>query len=246
MPRPSTAAEPTGWVGWIIFAGTMLVILGIFHAIQGLVALFNDSVYLVGPKGLVINVDYTAWGWIHLIGGIVVVLAGVALFAGKMWARILAVIVAVVSAIINVLFLARLPDLVHDDDRHRRARDLGGDRARLGDEVVRRLRALLISSWARSWAGSDAGAGPGHRSTRPSAQPRRTASVRRDTPSLRRIPRTWVRTVLTDTNIVGGDLLGAEQLREVTEDLHLPRRQRLDELRRTRHDPRGRARPTGS
>jgi len=102
-------AEPTGWVGWIIFAGTMLVILGIFHAIQGLVALFNDSVYLVGPKGLVINVDYTAWGWIHLIGGIIVVLAGVALFAGKMWARILAVIVAVVSAIINVVFLPAYP-----------------------------------------------------------------------------------------------------------------------------------------
>jgi len=102
-------AEPTGWVGWIIFAGTMLVILGIFHAIQGLVALFNDSVYLVGPKGLVINVDYTAWGWIHLIGGIIVVLAGVALFAGKMWARILAVIVAVISAIINVVFLPAYP-----------------------------------------------------------------------------------------------------------------------------------------
>ncbi len=101
--------EPTGWVGWIIFAGTMLVILGIFHAIQGLVALFNDSVYLVGPKGLVINVDYTVWGWVHLLGGILVVLAGVALFAGKMWARILAVIVAVVSAIINVVFLPAYP-----------------------------------------------------------------------------------------------------------------------------------------
>ena len=102
-------AEPTGWVGWIIFAGTMLVILGIFHAIQGLVALFNDSVYLVGPKGLVINVDYTVWGWVHLLGGIVVALAGVALFAGKMWARILAVIVAVVSAVINVVFLPAYP-----------------------------------------------------------------------------------------------------------------------------------------
>ena len=102
-------AEPTGWVGWIVFAGTMLVILGIFHAIQGLVALFNDSVYLVGPKGLVINVDYTVWGWVHLLGGILVVLAGVALFAGKMWARILAVIVAVVSAIINVVFLPAYP-----------------------------------------------------------------------------------------------------------------------------------------
>ncbi len=109
--RAETAypAEPTGWVGWIIFAGTMLVILGIFHAIQGLVALFNDSVYLVGPKGLVINVDYTVWGWVHLLGGILVVLAGVALFAGKMWARILAVIVAVVSAVINVVFLPAYP-----------------------------------------------------------------------------------------------------------------------------------------
>ncbi len=55
------------------------------------------------------NVDYTAWGWVHLLGGIVVILAGVALFAGKMWARILAVIVAVVSAVINVLFLPAYP-----------------------------------------------------------------------------------------------------------------------------------------
>ena len=108
-PARGYADEPTGWVGWIIFAGTMLVILGIFHAIQGLVALFNDSVYLVGPKGLVVNVDYTAWGWIHLLGGIVVALAGVSLFAGRMWARILAIVVAVVSAIINVLFLPAYP-----------------------------------------------------------------------------------------------------------------------------------------
>jgi len=95
--------------GAVAFAGVLLIMVGLFHAIQGLVALFNDSVYLVGPKGLVINVDYTAWGWIHLIGGIIVVLAGVALFAGKMWARILAVIVAVISAIINVVFLPAYP-----------------------------------------------------------------------------------------------------------------------------------------
>jgi hypothetical protein len=101
--------EPTGWVGWIMFAGTMLVLLGIFHAIQGLVALFNDSVFLVGKSGLVVNVDYTAWGWIHLIGGIVAILAGASLFAGRMWARILAVLVAVVSAVLNVAFLPAYP-----------------------------------------------------------------------------------------------------------------------------------------
>jgi hypothetical protein len=106
---PTYVNEPTGWVGWIFFAGTMLVLLGIFHAIQGLVALFNDSVYLVGPKGLVLNVDYTAWGWIHLLGGILVILAGVSLYAGRMWARMFAVLVALVSAVINVVFLPAYP-----------------------------------------------------------------------------------------------------------------------------------------
>ena len=51
----------SGWVGWIAFAGTIMAMLGTFHIIQGLVALFNDDYYLVGRSGLVINVDFTAW-----------------------------------------------------------------------------------------------------------------------------------------------------------------------------------------
>jgi hypothetical protein len=103
------APAPTGWVGWIAFAATMMVILGVFHAMAGLVALFRDEYYLVRPNGLVITLDYTGWGVIHLIIGLVVVLAGFALFRGATWARVLAVVVAGVSAVGNLAFLAASP-----------------------------------------------------------------------------------------------------------------------------------------
>ena len=101
--------EMTGWVGWIAFAGVMMVMLGAFHAIQGLVALFKDEYFLVGKSGLTINVDYTAWGWVHLIGGAIIAAAGVALFAGQIWARTIAVILALVSAVVNIAFLSAYP-----------------------------------------------------------------------------------------------------------------------------------------
>jgi hypothetical protein len=101
--------EPTGWVGFIVFAGAMMLMLGCFHAIAGLVAIFKDEYFLVGKNGLVLSVDYTAWGWIHLILGIIIALAGVGLFAGQMWARIVGVFAALVSAIANIGFLSSYP-----------------------------------------------------------------------------------------------------------------------------------------
>jgi hypothetical protein len=105
----SSVAEPTAWVGWVVFAATMLVMLGTFHAIQGLVALFQDSYYLVGAEGLVVSLDFTTWGWAHLILGVLAVVTGIALLSGATWARALAVVVAFLSAIANVGFLAAYP-----------------------------------------------------------------------------------------------------------------------------------------
>lgn len=99
----------TGWVGWVVFAGFMLVLVGTFHIIQGLVAVFRDEVFLVGPRGLVVNVDYAAWGWTHVVGGALVILVGACLLAGQMWARIVAVIVAMLSAIASLAFLPAYP-----------------------------------------------------------------------------------------------------------------------------------------
>jgi len=101
--------EMTAWVGWIAFAGVIMVLVGTFHAIQGLVALFEDEYFLVATSRLVIHVDYTAWGWIHLVLGIVVALTGFALFTGRAWARALGVVIVMVSAVVNVGFLAAYP-----------------------------------------------------------------------------------------------------------------------------------------
>jgi hypothetical protein len=101
--------EPTAWAGWVVFAGVMLIMLGTFQIIQGLVALFDDGFYLVNSNGLVVDVDYNTWGWVHTGIGLIAVLAGLGLLAGNMAARIVGVAVAFLSAIVNLAFLSAYP-----------------------------------------------------------------------------------------------------------------------------------------
>ena len=105
----SMSTDASGWVGWTLFAAVIMLLVGAFHVIQGLVALFKDDYYAVAPSGLILNVSYTSWGWIHIVGGLIVVAAGVALFTGKMWARILGTAMACVSAVVNIGFLSAYP-----------------------------------------------------------------------------------------------------------------------------------------
>lgn len=104
-----SASEPSGWVGWITFAGTMMMIIGSLHVVQGLVAVFNDEYYLVTKNGLTVHLDYTAWGWTHIIAGLVVIGAGLGVFAGRTWARVVGVILATVSILLNFAFIASYP-----------------------------------------------------------------------------------------------------------------------------------------
>ena len=77
-----------------------------FHIFAGLVALFNDTYFVAPHQDLVVSVSDDTWGSAHLIGGLV---AGVGLFTGAMWARVLGVGVAMLSAIVNLAFLAAYP-----------------------------------------------------------------------------------------------------------------------------------------
>jgi hypothetical protein len=105
----SSSQARTGWVGWLMFAGIMLILVGAFQAIDGLIALFKDELYVVRPNGLVINIDYTAWGWTHLLLGILLIAAGYAVFSGRVWGRTLAVIAAILSAVVNFAFIPAYP-----------------------------------------------------------------------------------------------------------------------------------------
>jgi hypothetical protein len=100
---------PTAWAGWVVFGGVMLIVMGVFQVVEGLVALFDDGFYLVGQSGLVVDVDYNTWGWIHLIIGVVAVLTGIGLLAGNLAARIVGVGIAALSALVNLAFISAYP-----------------------------------------------------------------------------------------------------------------------------------------
>jgi hypothetical protein len=106
-PRESTTTRSL-WVGWIWFAGAMMILLGLFNAIEGLVALFNSRHYVLGPEGLLVF-NLTGWGWVHLIIGVLAVVAGFALFTGAAWARVVAVVLATVNAVAQLAFLSAHP-----------------------------------------------------------------------------------------------------------------------------------------
>jgi hypothetical protein len=101
--------EPTGWVGWVVFAGVMLIMMGSWQAMMGFVALFDPGYYAVTPGGLLVEVDYTAWGWVHLCLGGIAVLVGIGVLAGQTWARVTAIVLAVIAALVNAAFLAAYP-----------------------------------------------------------------------------------------------------------------------------------------
>src|SRR3954452_6051045 len=107
--RTERYAGPSAWAGWVVFGGVMLIMLGAFQVIEGLVALFDDGFYAVRPNGLVVNVDYNTWGWTHLVIGIVGVLAGLGLLVGNMAARVVGVVVACLSALVNLAFISAYP-----------------------------------------------------------------------------------------------------------------------------------------
>jgi len=92
--------EPSYWAaGWATFAGLMTIMLGIFHAISGLAEVIDPDAYVVGVSDdYVFRLSSDAWGWIHLIGGIIVFFAGFAVFRGAVWGRTVGVIIALVSA----------------------------------------------------------------------------------------------------------------------------------------------------
>src|SRR5687768_1067609 len=94
-----TGSEPGGGArGLIYFASSVLVIVGVFHALAGLTALLDDSFYQV-TRAYALEADVTTWGWVHMIGGVAFVAAGFFLLSGNLLARIIAVFAAMVSAV---------------------------------------------------------------------------------------------------------------------------------------------------
>jgi hypothetical protein len=106
-PRP----EPAGsaWGNWGVFAGVVVLIAGLAHVLIGIVALFDAGFEAETETDPALAISYTAWGWIHLVGGGVLVSAAAGLFRGRSWARLVAIVFAVLNAVGAMTFLPTAP-----------------------------------------------------------------------------------------------------------------------------------------
>jgi hypothetical protein len=97
-------ARSSTWSGWIAFAGWLLIIIGTLDFFQGLIAVIRDKYYVLTPDQIIVF-DLTTWGWITLIWGIVLGLAGLGLLSGAGWARWFAIIAGSLNFIIQLGFV---------------------------------------------------------------------------------------------------------------------------------------------
>jgi hypothetical protein len=106
---PSRRPEPSGWaLGGVAFAASVLTLTGLFEIVAGLVAIFDDNFYVVA-RHYTFDLDTTAWGWIHLIIGILLVVTGWGLFSRRAWAGVAAIVLAMLSALENFFFIPYYP-----------------------------------------------------------------------------------------------------------------------------------------
>lgn len=94
--------------GIAVFAGVVMIVGGAFQALEGLAGIVRDKWLVVLPT-YIYAFDLTAWGVIHLLVGLALLVIGVFLLKGATWARVAGMIAAVVSAILNFVWLPFSP-----------------------------------------------------------------------------------------------------------------------------------------
>jgi len=107
--RLSETAPASPWAsGLTVFAGVLMIVDGIFGVLTGIAALLNDKVYVTTPE-YVYAYDLTTWGWVHLLLGVLVGLAGLAVLRGQTWGRVTGMAMAGVSLVANFMFIPHYP-----------------------------------------------------------------------------------------------------------------------------------------
>jgi len=92
------------WAGWVVFAGMLMLVIGTLDFFQGLIAVIRGSYYVLTPQQIIVF-NVTTWGWITLLWGIVIALAGLGLLSGAGWARWFTIVVGLLNLIVQLGFL---------------------------------------------------------------------------------------------------------------------------------------------
>ena len=104
------APESSRWIGWIIFAAMLLILVGICQLVAGTVALVNDDYFqsTVSTRAF-LGVDQQTWGILHIVLGAVAILTAAGLLTGRTVARVVACGVALLGAVISLLGIGAYP-----------------------------------------------------------------------------------------------------------------------------------------
>ena len=95
--------------GWILFASIMMITGGCFAIFEGLAALLKHGRFYTTAANYPYGSTVTAWGWILLITGAIVVLAGIYVMTGALWARIVGITLASLQALAHFFFIPFYP-----------------------------------------------------------------------------------------------------------------------------------------
>jgi hypothetical protein len=108
-PLSTRQPDPSPWAfSGVVFAASMLLLIGSFQIIAGLVAVFDDGFFLV-TQNYTFDLDASAWGWVHLILGILLFVTGWGLFSRSTWAGVAAIFLALLTAVENFFFIPYYP-----------------------------------------------------------------------------------------------------------------------------------------
>ncbi|WP_067570810.1 DUF7144 family membrane protein [Nocardia acidivorans] len=95
--------------GTSIAAAVLLLVIGVLTILQGISAAASDDLLIVGTNDYIYKFNTSAWGWIHIVVGAIVVLTAIGLMTGATWGRVAAIIIAAVSIVENFLWLPYYP-----------------------------------------------------------------------------------------------------------------------------------------
>jgi hypothetical protein len=109
MSSARSSTHALGWTDWARFAGVILVVNGIFGLVQGLAALLGPDAYFAEVRGELLVFDVAGWGWWTVAIGALTLLTGLALLNGALWARIVAVVLAVLGCIVQMILVPVQP-----------------------------------------------------------------------------------------------------------------------------------------
>ncbi|MFE6379774.1 DUF7144 family membrane protein [Streptomyces roseolus] len=108
-PRPPRSSTSEAWAsGGTLFAGVLMLVTGIMDVFQGIAGIAEDDVYArVGDY--VFKFNLTTWGWIHLILGVIVAIAGYGILKGAEWGRVAGISLASLNLLAQFLFIPYQP-----------------------------------------------------------------------------------------------------------------------------------------